>query len=76
MKYQVIFAIRIMILSLELGYSVDNYSTRCSNQLSVYREQHIFKRNYEITVVVLWRRFICPDYIYRDVPLNLLLRFG
>ncbi len=45
-------------------------------QLSIYREQKFFKRNFEITVVVLWRRFIRPDYIYRDVLLNLLLRFG
>ncbi len=35
-----------------------------------HREQHISKRNFEITAVILWKRFIFPDWHYKDGPLN------
>ncbi len=35
-------------------------------QLSAYREHYISRGNYEITVVILWRRLIFPDWNYKD----------
>jgi hypothetical protein len=40
-----------------------------------HRDQYISKRNYEITVVILWRRFIFPDENYEVGPLNLFFPF-
>ncbi len=37
-----------------------------------HREQHISKRNYEITVV---QEILFPDYKYKDDPSNLLYPF-
>jgi hypothetical protein len=33
----------------------------CISKMTQNREQYVSKINYEITVVILWRRFIFPD---------------
>ncbi len=41
-------------------------------------EQYISKKYYKITVVLLvllWRRFMFPDLIYKDGPLNFMFYF-
>ncbi len=65
---------RTIIFCLELWYSVEMQSNRCSCQ---HREQYVSKRNYEISVdiVILWRRFIIVDENYKDGQLDLLFPF-
>jgi hypothetical protein len=42
--------------------------------IQLFSMNNIFpKKNYEITVVLLWRRFIFPDLIYKDGPLNMII---
>ncbi len=41
-----------------------------------HREQYISEQNHEITVgILLWRKFIFPNYNYKNGPLYLLLPF-
>jgi len=45
------FQNKFILFCLELWYSGEKYSYRCSHSACQHRQQHISKRNYEISVV-------------------------
>ncbi len=64
----------IIIFCLELWYSVEKYSTRCSHP-AVYKGNNTFLKGIMKSSEILWGRFIFAYHSYKDGPLNLLLRF-
>jgi hypothetical protein len=66
------FKNRIIMFCVELWYSVEKYITRCSHS-TVSIGNNMFKN--VIIKLRKYRRFMHPDYNYKDSPFNLLLPY-